>query len=272
MQIELNKIRPPSDPLRNEIDTAKLLELAHSISRLGLLQPIGLAKGEGDTWTIVYGHRRYLAHEILNREFIEAIEISDSTLQVSQATRFCENSQREELTPLEEAYALEQLIRESQIDIAEAAKLTGKNPRWIRARLQLLELSEPLQAALQDGLISQGIALQLHRLPPGEDQNHYLDAAMRSGCTESLADIWISAALLAVEGVQRARASEAESDALFAEPQRADQKYTCFVCAESTTWRRVNFLTCCGSCQDTIVNLRHGRAPDQPPTPLDMVV
>lgn len=99
-RIKLDLIDRPVDIVRLEINEGQLRELADSIQGRGLLQPIGVTP-RGDRFMIVFGDRRYLAHELLKKKDImcHVEDIEDSQVVVDRAV---ENIQRVELTPFEE--------------------------------------------------------------------------------------------------------------------------------------------------------------------------
>src|SRR5687767_6688317 len=110
VEIDLVKLRPNPDQSRRIFDAVALRELANSIEQHGLIQPISIAPDPDPTsegYIIVAGERRYRAHQLLNRTTIPAIITSGDPAEIA----VIENLQRENLHPLEEAHALNNLMQ-----------------------------------------------------------------------------------------------------------------------------------------------------------------
>ncbi len=108
VEISLSEIQPNPDQPRKTFDEVKLQELAGSIERQGLLQPIIVKKRAGDDvgYLLVAGERRFRAHHRLQKATIPAIITEGNPDEIA----LIENLQREELNPLEEAEALQRMM------------------------------------------------------------------------------------------------------------------------------------------------------------------
>lgn len=256
MQLEIAKILPPEDPLRASIDDLAIMELAQSMAQLGQLQPVGVTVNPDnmDQFQLIYGHRRWLAARSLNWTHIEAVHVTATNH--LQASRLVENTQRTNLTDIEEAHALQQLITDTQCDEPTAARLTGKSKAWVRSRLSMLDWPEELQAAVHEDLISQGVARHLARIPDSAIMLDYLSHAINSGCTTATAAIWANGAILAAQGIAAASAHEHIEPGQSATPQIVEQFYNCYICAERKSFRQVNLMVLCSSCQETLATER----------------
>ncbi len=155
--IALNKIKPNRFQPRKKFDKEKLQELADSIKKHGLAQPIlvapSIVPGE---YEIIAGERRYRASKLAGNKDIRAI--------VKQATddkqRFdlalIENLQREDLDAIEEAKAFKRLIEEFGHTHEDVAAIIGKDRSVISNTLRLLSLPEDIQLLIAEGRISAG--------------------------------------------------------------------------------------------------------------------
>ena len=164
--------------------------------------------------------------------------------------------QRADLTPAEEAYALADLIGKGQADVRELMRRTGKSRGWVESRLALLSWPEDVQGALQAGVISLSVAKHFAAITNEQVRAQYLEAAVNNGCSEAVAVMWAQQASFAETGLIAAPANEEDAARLAGEPQAVVQKYTCFACGQIHTWRQVNFMAVCGSCQDAIAAAR----------------
>lgn len=161
-----------------------LEELASSIKSQGVVQPIvarPLRKnGKSQKYEIVAGERRWRAAQIAGLAEIPAI-IRDVPDEGAIAMALIENIQREDLNPLEEARALDRLIREFDITHQEAADSVGRSRATVSNLLRLLDLSDKVKSLLETRQIEMGHARALLSIT---DKTQQFDAArqvIRSG-------------------------------------------------------------------------------------------
>ncbi len=141
-----------------------LQELAESIKQQGIVQPIVVRpiskKGDTQHYEIIAGERRWRAAQMAGLADIPAIvrDVSDDS---AIAMALIENIQRENLNPLEEARALDRLIREFDLTHAEAAKAVGRSRASVSNLLRLQDLSDKVKPLLEDRQIEMGHARAL---------------------------------------------------------------------------------------------------------------
>ena len=135
--------------------------LASSIKQFGVLQPIVVRRNtDNQTYELIAGERRWRASRLAGRSTVPAI-IRASTDESSLVEALVENLHREDLNPLEEAAAFQQLIDDFDVTHAELASRLGKGRATISNSLRLLELPTEAQAAVLEGKISAGHARAL---------------------------------------------------------------------------------------------------------------
>ena len=153
--------RNPNQP-RQHFSEQKLDELANSIKKNGVIQPIAVRQSKSDTnkYEIVAGERRWLAaqraglHEIP----VNILELSDlESLEVA----IVENIQRDDLTPIEEARGYKRLSDEFKYDHENISKLMSKSRSHISNTLRLLTLPKDVIAMLEEGSLTSGQARPL---------------------------------------------------------------------------------------------------------------
>jgi ParB family transcriptional regulator, chromosome partitioning protein len=156
IEIAISRIRPNPRQPRQRIGQAELETLAASITAHGVLQPI-LVIETIDGYQLVAGERRLRAAQLAGLDRIPAIvrQLADRD-QLELA--LVENLQREDLGPLEEAHAFRSLIDEFGLSQEDIAARVGRARSTIANTLRLLDLDEPVQAALVEGSISEGHA------------------------------------------------------------------------------------------------------------------
>lgn len=153
-EIPLKQIIPNTYQPRRQFDEVQLNELAQSIQVNGLLQPIIVRLNDDQKYEIIAGERRFRAVELLNWEKIPAI-VRDYSNQESAALALIENLQREDLNPIEEAQAYQQLEQMEQLPQKDLARKLGKSQSYVANKLRLLKLAQPVQQAIITGTISQ---------------------------------------------------------------------------------------------------------------------
>ena len=143
----------PNQP-RKTFDPEKLAELAASIKRHGIVQPI-LVKKNGSRYTIVAGERRYRAARQagLIKVPVTLTDIDEDTV---MEISLVENIQRENLNPIEEAAAIKLLMQQHDLTQEEVSERVGKSRPAIANALRLLTLTKSVQKLIKDGRLSAG--------------------------------------------------------------------------------------------------------------------
>ncbi|MHB8174717.1 MAG: ParB/RepB/Spo0J family partition protein, partial [Nitrospirota bacterium] len=175
--LKLNQIFPSELNYRKKMDKTGLEELTESIRQKGVLQPIIVRpiKGNGH-YEIIAGHRRYQAATAAGLETIPAIieEFDDeSALEVAMT----ENSQREDVNPIDEANGFKRMIDANTEVVTIAAKI-GRPVAYVLGRIKLLDLCKEAQQAILKGKISLGHAQVLLRLRSKNEQRALLTAIL----------------------------------------------------------------------------------------------
>ena len=154
LTVSLYDIDTNPDQPRKTFDPEKLKELASSLKRHGVVQPL-LVRKNGLRYTIVAGERRYRAARLAGLKTVPVVltEANDDTL---MEISLVENIQREDLNPIEEAAALKLLMQQHDLTQEEVSERVGKSRSAIANALRLLTLSKPVQAMVKDGTLSTG--------------------------------------------------------------------------------------------------------------------
>jgi ParB family chromosome partitioning protein len=169
--IPLDQIQPGSDQPRDMFDTARLMELAQSITANGLLQPITVERHPDGKYRIIAGERRWRACHIAGLKEIPALV---RTVEQGRGLELAliENIQREDLNPLEIAQAFHRLATEHGMSHEQIAERTGKERSTVTNFLRLLKLAEFARNELKGGTISVGHARALLNITDESRQNH----------------------------------------------------------------------------------------------------
>lgn len=156
--VQVNKEQP-----RKFFDESKLIELSESLKEHGIIQPL-IVRKIGDGYFIIAGERRYRAAKLAGFKKIPAIimDISDAKLlQVS----LIENIQREDLNAVEQAMAMERIMKNQDITQAELAKQLGYKQSTVANKLRLLKLPDYVKNAVGRGSLSERHARALLKVP-----------------------------------------------------------------------------------------------------------
>lgn len=152
-EIPLEKVSPNPQQPRVSFPAEELEQLAASIKRHGVLQPIVVSR-RGDGYELVAGHRRVLAARLAGRRAIAAVVREDVADRLELA--LVENIQRTDLNGLEQARAYRLLMDTYGLTQQQLAERLGRSRPAIANTLRLLEAPQLLQDALVDGKITEG--------------------------------------------------------------------------------------------------------------------
>lgn len=172
--ININEIEPNKNQPRKRFDEDSLTELAESIKLHGVIQPLIIRK-DGKLYTIIAGERRWRAARMAGLKKVPAI-IKDYTSREIMEIALIENIQRQDLNPIEEAQAYQNLIDEYHLKQDEVAEKVSKSRAAVTNSLRLLRLTKKVQQMVIDDIISGGHARALLSL---EDEEKQEELAMR---------------------------------------------------------------------------------------------
>ncbi len=214
-EIPIDQIEPNPRQPRKTFDVVALDELALSIKASGVIQPIVVRRGLAGRWQLIAGERRWRAARQAGLERIPAV-VREATDSESLELALVENLLREDLNPMEEAEAYQQILGEFGWTQEQLAQRVGRDRSTIANSLRLLKLPVSIQDDLRANRLTMGHARALLALTSLADQMKLRD--------DILAQSWSVRAT--EEGVQKQRASppprrSAELSALEESLQRA---------------------------------------------------
>lgn len=168
-EIALDDLRPGRWQPRRDIDPEALESLAQSIRAQGVIQPLVVRESD-EGYEIIAGERRWRASRLAGIKSVPAIvrEVSDD---VALAVALIENIQREDLNPLEEAAALQRLIKECKMTHKLCAESVGRSRASVSNLLRLLDLNEDVQAMVRGRQLEMGHARALLSLSGQQQSN-----------------------------------------------------------------------------------------------------
>lgn len=160
VKLKINEIEPNRAQPRKEFDEKALSELAESIAKHGVIQPLLVRPLSDGSYQLVAGERRWRASRLAGLTEVPVVikELSDSE---AMEIALVENLQREDLNPIEEAQGLKLLIDTYGLTQEECASRVGKSRPAIANALRLLALPEAVLELIKNGKLSSGHARAL---------------------------------------------------------------------------------------------------------------
>lgn len=164
---------------RRDMDPAALQELADSIRQQGVMQPVVVRPLAAEHFELIAGERRWRAAQMAGLESIPAI-IRDVSDEAAIAMALIENIQRENLNPIEEAFALQRLQDEFGLTQAQVAEAVGKSRTTITNLLRLIGLTEDVRLMLEHGDLEMGHGRAMLTLEPEQQMQVARQVVARS--------------------------------------------------------------------------------------------
>jgi ParB family chromosome partitioning protein len=184
-EVPIGNIRPNSRQPRTYFDEEAMSALAASIRELGVLQPVLVKElpGETDSYELIAGERRWRAARRAGLQSIPVLAQTQTGDVQSLEQALVENLHREDLNPLEEAAAYQQLIDDFSFTHEQVSKRVGKSRAAVTNTLRLLQLPAGVQRALADSTISAGHARALLGTPDRVLQEKLVARIITDGLT-----------------------------------------------------------------------------------------
>lgn len=187
-EIDMSLIRTNPYQPRKNFDEDDIRSLADSIAQVGLIQPI-LVRQIGDYYEIIAGERRLRACQELGKETITAV-VSDVDPGEQQVMAMVENIHRKDLSPVEEAWGMRDILDRTGWGQSELARRLGRSQASVANKLRLLKLEEPIQKMIMEGFLTERAARSLVGLSPNlqvEAANAIIDQELTAKEAEVLA-------------------------------------------------------------------------------------
>lgn len=181
-QIPISEIVPNTEQPRRNFSHHELEDLVASIKKHGILQPITVTEKDDGGYELIAGERRLRASQIAGFATVPAL-VRSATKQEKLELALIENLQRQNLNPVEEAFAYKRLIEEFGLTQEEVAEQVGKARSTVANMVRLLDLPEVIQKALIDGKLSPGKAKALLSLKDEKEQKQVFKSMMGEGVT-----------------------------------------------------------------------------------------
>lgn len=192
-EIRIEKIVPNKYQPRREFTEDKIKELAESIKQNGLLQTITVRDMGNGFYELIAGERRLRALKYLEYPTTKAI-VKELTNEQMATLALIENIQREELTPIEEAYAYQELLSINNLTQDELAKSLGKTQATVANKLRLLKLCSKVVDAINSKRITERHGRAMVKLDPSAQEkilNQILTQSLNVSQTEERIETYL---------------------------------------------------------------------------------
>lgn len=197
VELKINDISPNEDQPRKNFNDEKIDQLAASIAESGVIQPIIVQK-RTNGYRIVAGERRWRAARQAGLTVIPAI-VRDLTDKETLEQALIENIVREDLNPIEEAYAMQNLLKAHKLTQDKLAKELGKPRATIANTLRLINLDESIQEFIKHGDLSEGHAKVILSLKDKDEQRRAADVILQKEMNVRQAEAYVKKIIEAKE-------------------------------------------------------------------------
>ena len=205
-QVPIDQISPNPYQPRKTFNEASIEELARSVREHGIVQPLVVTRIGDNKYRLVAGERRFRAAQKAGLEVVPVVvkeTMTDSdTLQIA----LIENIQREDLNPIEEAYAYHQLHEEFGLTQEEISKRVGKERSTVANFLRLIKLPDAVKKLLASGQLSMGHARAILAIDSPKKQEQLADRVVKRNLNVRQTE------MLAAERSPKAEVPEKEKD------------------------------------------------------------
>ena len=164
LQLPISQVESYSSQPRKQFDPEALADLADSIRRHGIIQPLTVRKLSSGCYQIIAGERRWRAARMAGLTQVPAVVIEADDRKAMELAMI-ENLQREDLNPMEEAEGYKVLMDQYGMTQEEAAQAVGKSRSAVANAVRLLGLSDSVRKLVEEGALSAGHARTLLSLP-----------------------------------------------------------------------------------------------------------
>lgn len=179
IEVDIRRIDTNRQQPRKNFDEDALKELADSISIHGVVQPL-IVKKKGERYTIVAGERRFRAARMAKLEKVPVLLVDYNDAEM-QEVALIENIQREDLNPVEEAAAIQFLMKQHDMTQEEVSTRLGKSRPAVTNALRLLHLPKSVLEMVKEGTLTAGHGRALAGVADRKTQEKLADECVRLG-------------------------------------------------------------------------------------------
>jgi len=180
VQVAIAQVKPNPNQPRRDFDEQAMLELAQSVERDGIIQPIIVRRTAPQEYQIIAGERRWRAATLVKLTNVPVI-VREADDQKVLELAIVENIQREDLHPIELAIAFERMASELGLSHEEIGQKTGKDRTTVTNAIRLLQLPLAVQQLISSGELKPGHARALLKIPTEKAQQEIAERCVLEG-------------------------------------------------------------------------------------------
>ena len=245
--VPIREIRVGAHDQRLETEDPDIAELAASIKRVGIINPL-VVVDDGNGLHLIAGHRRLVAAHLADCEFVPCI-IRPSEEAVDSEITFAENFFRKDLSPIELACALQDCIDQNRMTIKELAAGFHRSEHWVHSMIAIGQWPADVQEAIHAKTISVSAGSNLALVTDKNYRVFLLRNAEEQGATARTTAAWL----------QAWRAYQPPEEAIKAEPVPAGApqiplipQAPCLCCGQQFPVNQMSHVPVCGACVQII--------------------
>lgn len=251
VQVPIEKIEVGDHMLRAGGEDEGIMELAASMGRVGILVPL-LVVRKGDDLHLIAGHRRLQAARRVGITQVPVI-IRDDEPNTAKEISFAENIFRQDLTPIEIACGLKDVIDQGIMEFDELARVMHRSEHWVSRQIAMLSWPDDVLEVIQNGTLSVSAASNIALVDEDNYRQFLLRNATEQGATARTTAAWL----------QAYRASKPPEIAITAEPVAAGSPSTpavpqapCLCCGDVFRTDELAHVPVCAPCIKVIREAR----------------
>lgn len=248
--VPVGKIKVGDHELRMGVGDETLYDLRVSIRRIGVIVPV-VVTSDGDQFVLVAGHRRYRSAVLEGLKTIPAI-VRDLDPAVSKELSFAENMFRQDLTPVEVAAGVQDVLNQGIMSIPELAAAMHKTENWIAHQLAILSWPADVLEVIHSDKLSVAAASNIAMVTDDVYRTFLLRQALENGATARTTAAWLQAwrASAPAEAAVQAEPLPLESRPVPMVPQAP-----CLCCGNVYRTDQLSHVPICSGCIQTIRNI-----------------
>lgn len=243
VETPIEKIEVGEHSLRMEVEDETLFSLAASIRRIGVLVPL-VCRRDADGLHLVAGHRRLAAARQVGLKSVPVVVGEYDNAQSSEVS-LAENLFREDLTAVEVAAGIKDIIDQGIMDVPAIAAALHRSEHWVARQIAILDWPDDVLEVIHNGQVSVSAASNLALVDDGVYRNFLLRQAVESGATARTTAAWL----------QAYRSMAPPEEAVTAEPVAPGERPTpmvpqapCLVCGEVFRTDELSHVPICAGC------------------------
>ncbi|MBA7613790.1 Nucleoid occlusion protein [subsurface metagenome] len=223
-------------------------ELVASVRRIGIIVPL-LLKRQGERFSVMAGHRRFIVASLVGLLEVPAY-VFDADAKIGWDAAFAENLYRRDLSPIEEAAAIDDCLKSGHFNTKSIARALGRSNAWIEDRRELINWPEDVSLAVHLGKLSVSAARNLVRITDALHRSLLVDYAVENGATARTTAAWFQAWQVGVTVTDPGEIEPVEGSPGL--PPVVP--YTpCVICGRQEEMAHLSYMPVCSSCSDVVV-------------------